>query len=203
MPVLVSLELAAGHQTALGIGLFVGRRRCFRDKGANQTTRNDCLSRRTSSGRQATTKEACLASVMDSTTVFETVRRGSTPWRGTWLQKRPHLFSECAGIARDFAKVVDQVRFLARALIVEEHQFLKPGTDRCDTTTNTTATTMKTSAFEPMSKRRKGYPSETKVKRGVRIIQGKQLEEKLGRNDLCPCGSGQRFKRCCLRSGRL
>jgi uncharacterized protein YecA (UPF0149 family) len=58
-------------------------------------------------------------------------------------------------------------------------------------------------AFEPMSKRRKGYPSETEVKRGVRIIQGKQLEEKLGRNDLCPCGSGQRVKRCCLRSGRL
>ena len=25
----------------------------------------------------------CLASVLDSTTVFETVRRGSTPWRGT------------------------------------------------------------------------------------------------------------------------
>ncbi|WP_404308225.1 SEC-C metal-binding domain-containing protein [Neorhodopirellula lusitana] len=64
-------------------------------------------------------------------------------------------------------------------------------------------TATKTSAFEPMSKRRKGYPSETKVKRGVRIIRGKQLEEKLGRNDLCPCGSGQRFKRCCLRSGRL
>ncbi|EMI18790.1 SEC-C motif domain protein [Rhodopirellula maiorica SM1] len=64
-------------------------------------------------------------------------------------------------------------------------------------------TTTTPNAFEPMSKRRKGYPSETKVKRGVRIIQGKQLEEKLGRNDLCPCGSGQRFKRCCLRSGRL
>jgi len=26
------------------------------------------------------------------------------------------MFSECAGIARDFAKVVDQVRFLARTL---------------------------------------------------------------------------------------
>ena len=25
------------------------------------------------------------------------------------------MFSECAGFARDFAKVVDQVRFLARA----------------------------------------------------------------------------------------
>ncbi|MEM9427030.1 MAG: SEC-C metal-binding domain-containing protein [Pseudomonadota bacterium] len=29
-----------------------------------------------------------------------------------------------------------------------------------------------------------------------------ELSEKLGRNDLCPCGSGRRFKRCCLRSGR-
>ncbi|MSR58413.1 MAG: nucleic acid-binding protein [Planctomycetaceae bacterium] len=53
-----------------------------------------------------------------------------------------------------------------------------------------------------MSKRRKGFPSETRVKRGVRIVHGvKLLEEKLGRNDLCPCGSGQRFKRCCLQSG--
>jgi uncharacterized protein YecA (UPF0149 family) len=53
-----------------------------------------------------------------------------------------------------------------------------------------------------MSKRRKGFPSETKVKRGVRIVHGeKQLQEKLGRNDLCPCGSGKRFKKCYLESG--
>src|SRR5436853_6764830 len=58
--------------------------------------------------------------------------------------------------------------------------------------------------FEPMSKRRKGFPSEAKVKRGVRIVHGdKEFAEKLGRNDLCPCGSGKRFKRCCLRSGRF
>jgi uncharacterized protein YecA (UPF0149 family) len=55
-----------------------------------------------------------------------------------------------------------------------------------------------------MSKRRKGFPSETKVKRGQRIVHGnKELSEKLGRNDLCPCGSGKVFKRCCLRSGRF
>ncbi len=49
--------------------------------------------------------------------------------------------------------------------------------------------------FEPSSKRRKGYPSETSVKRGVRIVHGdKQLVEKLGRNDPCPCGSGRRFQ---------
>jgi uncharacterized protein YchJ len=56
--------------------------------------------------------------------------------------------------------------------------------------------------FEPMSKRRKGFPSETKVKRGVRIVHGnKEFAEKLGRNDLCPCGSGKRFKKCCLKEG--
>ncbi len=53
-----------------------------------------------------------------------------------------------------------------------------------------------------MSKRRKGFPSETQVKRGVRVVHGnKLLEEKLGRKDLCPCGSGKRFKKCCLKSG--
>jgi uncharacterized protein YecA (UPF0149 family) len=55
-----------------------------------------------------------------------------------------------------------------------------------------------------MSKRRRGYPSETRVKAGVRVVHGeKLLEEKLGRNDLCPCGSGLRFKRCCLISSRF
>ncbi|MBU6175076.1 MAG: SEC-C domain-containing protein [Planctomycetes bacterium] len=53
-----------------------------------------------------------------------------------------------------------------------------------------------------MSKRRRGFPSESNVKRGVRIVHGeKLLEEKLGRNDRCPCGSSKSFKRCCLRSG--
>ena len=50
------------------------------------------------------------------------------------------------------------------------------------------------SNFEVTSKRRKSFPSETQVKRGVRIVHGnKELSEKLGRNDLCPCGSGRRF----------
>ena len=48
--------------------------------------------------------------------------------------------------------------------------------------------------FERTSKRRKGFPSETHVKRGQRVVHGdKELIEKLGRNDLCPCGSGHRF----------
>jgi hypothetical protein len=49
--------------------------------------------------------------------------------------------------------------------------------------------------FERTSKRRKGFPSETQVKRGHRIVGGeKHLVEKLGRNDPCPCGSGRRFQ---------
>src|SRR6516165_2375731 len=44
--------------------------------------------------------------------------------------------------------------------------------------------------------------SETHVKRGRRVVHGdKELQERLGRNDLCPCGSGLRFKRCCRNSG--
>ena len=51
------------------------------------------------------------------------------------------------------------------------------------------------SNFEFTSKRRKGYPSETQVKRGIRVVHGdKELIEKLGRNDLCPCGSVRSFQ---------
>lgn len=52
-----------------------------------------------------------------------------------------------------------------------------------------------------MSKRRKGFPSETQVKRGERVVHGdKELMEKVGRNDPCPCGSGKKYKLC---HGRL
>jgi hypothetical protein len=105
----------------------------------------------------------------------------------------------CRTTARDPAKVEDQVRFLARTFRFAFGCFVSifNGGVPCKTTTSTTNT-----FFEPMSKRRKGFPSETKVKRGVRIVNdGKLLEEKLGRNDLCPCGSGKQFKKCCLKSG--
>lgn len=50
-------------------------------------------------------------------------------------------------------------------------------------------------AFEPTSKRRRGHPSERVVKRGARVVHGdKELRERLGRNDLCPCGSDRRFQ---------
>ena len=47
-----------------------------------------------------------------------------------------------------------------------------------------------------MSKRRNGFPSETRVKRGDRTVKGGEVEllERLGNNDPCPCGSGRRFQ---------
>lgn len=64
-------------------------------------------------------------------------------------------------------------------------------------------------AVEPMSKRRRGFPSEARVKRGlVRTVGGegerrKVLEEKVGRNDPCPCGSGRRFQALLPAAGQL
>jgi uncharacterized protein YecA (UPF0149 family) len=59
-------------------------------------------------------------------------------------------------------------------------------------------------AFERTSKRRRGFPSETQVKQGHRIIHGeKELLEKLGRNDPCPCGSGSKFQAVLSQDGPL
>ena len=50
-------------------------------------------------------------------------------------------------------------------------------------------------AFSVTRKRRSSFPSETHVRRGDRVVHGGvELSEKLGRNDLCPCGSGARFQ---------
>lgn len=59
--------------------------------------------------------------------------------------------------------------------------------------------------FERTSKRRKGFPSETQVKRGQRSVKGgeKELVEKLGRNDPCPCGSGRLFQAVLPQIGPL
>jgi hypothetical protein len=49
-----------------------------------------------------------------------------------------------------------------------------------------------------------GILSEAQVKRGRRVVHGhKELSERLGRNDLCPCDSGLLFKYCCRNSGRF
>ena len=49
-----------------------------------------------------------------------------------------------------------------------------------------------------------GILSEAHVQRGRRVVHGdKELSERLGRNDLCPCDSGLLFKNCCRNSGRF
>ena len=59
-------------------------------------------------------------------------------------------------------------------------------------------------AFDVTSKRRRGYPSEKQVKRGARVVHGdKELVEKLGRQDLCPCQSGRCFQGLLLADGAL
>ena len=60
---------------------------------------------------------------------------------------------------------------------------------------HTTRTLDRSTAFGPISKRRRGFPSETCVGRGDRVVHGdKELLEKLGNQDLCPCRSGRRFQ---------
>lgn len=56
-----------------------------------------------------------------------------------------------------------------------------------------------------MSKRRKGFPSETRVKRGRQFIKGGEIEltEKLGRKDPCPCGSGRCFQKVLPEIGQV
>jgi SEC-C motif len=54
-----------------------------------------------------------------------------------------------------------------------------------------------------MSKRRRGFPSATHVKRGRRSAQGKEFLERLGNNDPCPCGSGRRFQALLQEFGAL
>jgi uncharacterized protein YecA (UPF0149 family) len=34
--------------------------------------------------------------------------------------------------------------------------------------------------------------------RAYRIQQALKVEKKIGRNELCPCGSGKKYKKCCL-----
>jgi hypothetical protein len=83
--------------------------------------------------------------------------------------------------------VIADYRYNAGVLGSEAFQ----GGASCESRTNTSNSI----AFEVSSKRRKGFPSETHVKRGDRVVGGrKELLEKLGRNDPCPCGSGRRFQ---------
>ena len=58
------------------------------------------------------------------TAVFEAARPGSIPGRGT---RDMIMSSGCAGFAHDFAKVEDQVRFLARTFTLLDAGARRPG----------------------------------------------------------------------------
>ncbi len=83
------------------------------------------------------------------------------------------------------------LRWRSKKMLYREAACMSAGGASCRDSTNTKTTP----PFEVKSKRRKGFPSERRVKRGERVVHGdKELVEKLGRNDPCPCGSGKRFQ---------
>jgi yecA family protein len=43
----------------------------------------------------------------------------------------------------------------------------------------------------------RGRSSPYRLRRGSETITGPRIARKIGRNDPCPCGSGQKYKRCC------
>lgn len=44
------------------------------------------------------------------------------------------------------------------------------------------------------------FMNEERMRRNVKSVQ-RRIEHKPGRNDPCPCGSGKKFKRCCIGKG--
>jgi len=45
-----------------------------------------------------------------------------------------------------------------------------------------------------------GYIGSTYLA-GINILSGGAMGNKVGRNDPCPCGSGKKYKKCCLEKG--
>ena len=41
--------------------------------------------------------------------------------------------------------------------------------------------------------------NEVKELRQFRFEQVADIGKKIGRNDVCPCGSGKKYKKCCLK----
>lgn len=49
--------------------------------------------------------------------------------------------------------------------------------------------------FEEMERRLKEHPEN---RRFYKEVSSQRERPKTGRNELCPCGSGKKFKKCCL-----
>ena len=51
--------------------------------------------------------------------------------------------------------------------------------------------------LETLETVQKVYDEDTKSR--SKFTKGKRQKQKIGRNDPCPCGSGKKYKKCCLR----
>jgi len=52
---------------------------------------------------------------------------------------------------------------------------------------------------ETMDEQTKGMQAPVPIDQGLEALMGKRVRaKKIGRNDPCPCGSGRKFKKCCL-----
>ncbi len=40
--------------------------------------------------------------------------------------------------------------------------------------------------------------NDTKIKNSGEVIPFQRVTKKVGRNEPCPCGSGKKYKKCCL-----
>jgi uncharacterized protein YchJ len=48
-----------------------------------------------------------------------------------------------------------------------------------------------------------GAPKEEIGFKNWNLYTKKRKYRKIGRNDTCPCGSGRKYKKCCLDSGKF
>lgn len=52
---------------------------------------------------------------------------------------------------------------------------------------------------ENMDEKTKGMPAPVPIDQALQaLMKGRNQAKKIGRNDPCPCGSGRKFKKCCL-----
>ena len=55
------------------------------------------------------------------------------------------------------------------------------------------------------SKAATGQLTNAEIAQAIRMIRTKPVlrdYKKIGRNDTCPCGSGKKYKNCCLKTGK-
>ena len=57
--------------------------------------------------------------------------------------------------------------------------------------------------LETLKTLQKVTEEQVDTKSDSKITKGKRKGKKIGRNDPCPCGSGKKYKKCCLGKDKL